>query len=67
LQRLLHRRLKDQTGLQILAAAAADDEAWPRAVDLVVGGGQEEAVGTLRQLLRDHDGRGVAALATHLL
>ena len=69
LQRFLHRRTSARTGLQVLAAAAGSDEDWPRATAAVFGGqtGHDDALGTLRQVLRDHDGVGVADLAARLL
>jgi hypothetical protein len=69
LQRFLHRRTSSRTGLQVLAAAAADDNQWPPVARAVFPGQKtpDEALAALRQLLRDHDGAGVADLATRLL
>jgi hypothetical protein len=72
LQRFLHRSYGDhgeQTGLQRIAAGADDDERWPGVAHEVLGGrgGYDEALDTLRDLLRRYDGRGVADLATQLL
>jgi hypothetical protein len=69
LQRFLHRRTGERTGLQLLAAAAADDEAWPGVAHTVLGGRgtHDDALHALRQLLCDHDGPGVADLAADLL
>jgi KAP family P-loop domain len=69
LQRFLHRRTDSRTGLQLLAAAAADDNEWRHTARTVFAGRDiaDEALPTLRQLLRDHDGMAVADLASQLL
>ncbi len=69
LQRFLHRRTSSRTGLQVLAAAAADDNEWLPAARAVFPGHKtpDEALAPLRLLLRDHDGAGVADLAIRLL
>jgi hypothetical protein len=69
LQRHLHRRRGDRTGLQLLADAADDDPAWSAAVDAVVPDlvTHEHAVTALRALLVRYEGREVAALAARLL
>ena len=69
LQRFLHRRFGNRTGLQVLAAAAHRDERWPGAAKAVLAGGNtsDEALTALREILRDHDGVAVANLAARLL
>jgi hypothetical protein len=74
LQRHLHRRRGDRTGLQLLADAAhaaddGDEPAWSAAVDAVVPDlvTHEHAVTALRALLVRYEGREVAALAARLL
>jgi hypothetical protein len=69
LQRHLHRRRGDRTGLQVLADAADDEAAWAAAVDAVVPDlvTHEHAVTALRELLVRYEGRAVAALAARLL
>ncbi|MCW6008611.1 hypothetical protein K1W54_29305 [Micromonospora sp. CPCC 205371] len=66
LQRGLHRHVDGRRGLQMLAAAAEDDVAWTQtAVTLGLDG--QPALTGLRPLLREHDGPGVADLATRLM
>jgi hypothetical protein len=69
LQRHLHRRRGDRTGLQLLADAADDGPAWSVAVDAVVPDlvTYEHAATALRALLVRYEGREVAALAARLL
>lgn len=69
LQRFLHRRFGSRTGLQLLAEAAWDDDEWPQVAHAVLSGRDvpEQALAPLRDLLRDHDGVGVADLAARLL
>jgi hypothetical protein len=65
LQRFLHQRLDGRRGLELLAAAAHDDEQWASTVRRLRTAGEEHqrALHNLRQLLRDHEGVEVAALA----
>lgn len=66
LQRGLHRHVGGRRGLQVLAAAADDDVAWKQtAVELGLDG--QPAMASLRTLLREHDGPGVADLAARLM
>lgn len=69
LQRFLHRRWNGHTGLQLIAAAAEDDESWPVVARNVLGGrgAYDDALGALRDLLCRYDGRAVADLAAKLL
>ena len=69
LQRFLHRSYGTRTGLQLIAAAADDDGAWPGVANEILGGrgSYDDALGTLRDLLRRYDGPAVADLALHLL
>ena len=69
LQRFLHRRVSTRTGLQLLAAAAASDDEWPRVADTVLSArdSSAEALAALRQVLRNHDGVAMADLAALLL
>ncbi|HEX6683098.1 MAG TPA: P-loop NTPase fold protein [Candidatus Limnocylindrales bacterium] len=69
LQRFLHRRHGTRTGLQLLAAAAANDDEWSEAATLVFAGHAHAgpALASLRRLLLDHHGVDVAALGARLL
>ena len=69
LQRFLHRSCGTRTGLQLIADAATDEAAWPAVAHEVLGGrgSYDDALATLRDLLRRYDGPAVADLATHLL
>ena len=69
LQRHLHRRRGERTGLQTLAEAAGDDQAWAGAVSAVVPdrSAHEHTLAALRELLIGYEGREVAALAARLL
>jgi hypothetical protein len=69
LQRFLHRSCGDRTGLQLIADAAGDEAAWPNVAHEVLGGRgtYDDALATLRDLLRRYDGPAVADLATRLL
>jgi WD40 repeat protein len=70
LQRELHRRRSDESGLQILAEAASDGNAWRQAVARLWperAAGHGPALSELRELLRGHDGRHIADLATKVL
>jgi hypothetical protein len=69
LQRHLHRRREEGTGLQALASAAVDDRAWADAVHAVVPDAKAHghALAALRDLLIRYEGREVAALAARLL
>jgi hypothetical protein len=69
LQRHLHRRRGERTGLQALAATADDDQKWSTTVHEIVPdlGTHEHAVAGLRELLLHYHGREVAALAARLL
>ena len=59
LQRFLHRSHGTRTGLQLIADAADDDEAWPAVAHEILGGRglYDDALATLRDLLRRYDGR----------
>lgn len=69
LQRFLHRRTGTRTGLQALASTAGSDTDWPVTAAAVFTdrSNRDDALGPLRQLLRDHSGVGVADLAARLL
>jgi hypothetical protein len=69
LQRHLHRRRGERTGLQTLASAADDDRAWAAAVSSVVPAesAHKHALAALRELLIGYEGREVASLAARLL
>lgn len=82
LQRRLHQPIGDRRGLQVLAAAAGDDLQWQSALTTVgldskssLDAQQDQkpsphhdpALGNLRALLNEHDGRAVADLAARLL
>jgi hypothetical protein len=69
LQRHLHRRRGERTGLQTLASAADDDRAWAAAAPDVVPEktAHKHALAALRELLIAYEGREVASLAARLL
>jgi WD40 repeat protein len=69
LQRSLHSRVAGRRGLQLLATHVDDDEGWQRTVEClgIAGTPHKPAVGALRQLLREYDGRQVADLADIVL
>jgi len=68
LQRALHRRINDQSGLQILAASAASDKDWHQSVDLlqISPVDHDPALSNLRRLLQEYDGHAIAGLANRL-
>jgi hypothetical protein len=69
IQARLHRAVGDRRGLQILAAASADELEWARALAKLKLDRPAEAGAckALRDLLSTYDGRAVADLAAELL
>lgn len=67
LQRSLHREISGRRVLESLADAVESDEQWRDCLRLLDPGENEQALNHLRQLLRDHDGQAVAAIASRLL
>ena len=69
LQQKLHQSWQGRRGLQILAAAFAEDEKWLSAVKSIglEGSQHSRAIANLRDLLRIYDGTAVADLAAQVL
>jgi WD40 repeat protein len=69
LQRPLHQRIHQSTGLCHLAATADNDQEWRRTIRLlgIPRVHHKHALTHLRDLLQHHDGTAIATLATYLL